>query len=59
MKHYPVMLGEVIGALSPQDGETYLDGTFGNGGYSGAILESTNCNLNLRPGFGLLKHRFP
>ncbi len=45
MKHYPVMLGEVIGALSPQDGETYLDGTFGNGGYSGAILESANCNL--------------
>lgn len=45
MKHYPVMLPEVLAALKPSDGETYLDGTFGNGGYSRAILESSKCHV--------------
>ena len=45
MKHYPVMLSEVLTALAPQDGETYIDGTFGNGGYSEAILNSANCHV--------------
>lgn len=45
MKHFPVMLPEVLTALAPQDGETYVDGTFGNGGYSQAILEAANCNV--------------
>lgn len=45
MKHYPVMLPEVLSALSPQDGETYVDGTFGNGGYSEAFLKAANCNV--------------
>lgn len=45
MKHYPVMLPEVMAALSPVDGETYLDGTFGNGGYSREILSSSDCQL--------------
>jgi len=45
MKHYPVMLPEVLSALSPKDGETYVDGTFGNGGYSEAFLKATNCNV--------------
>ena len=31
--HYPVMLAEVLAALSPKDTETYVDGTFGGGGY--------------------------
>ena len=31
-KHIPVMLNEVLAALNPQDGETYVDATFGNGG---------------------------
>ncbi len=43
--HYPVMLGEVLTALEPLSGETYLDGTFGNGGYTQAILEAADCNV--------------
>ncbi len=43
--HLPVMRDEVVAALSPAEGETYLDGTFGAGGYSLAILEAANCNL--------------
>lgn len=39
-KHIPVMLKEVLEHLSPQDGETYVDATFGNGGYSEAILKA-------------------
>jgi len=43
--HYPVMLSEVISCLNPQDGETIVDCTFGAGGYSLAILNSSNCNV--------------
>ena len=45
MKHYPVMLPEVLQALNMQSGETCVDGTFGNGGYSQAILEGADCNV--------------
>ena len=45
MKHYPVMLPEVLNALAIQSGETCVDGTFGNGGYSEAILESADCSV--------------
>jgi len=45
VSHYPVMLPEVLSALAPQDGETYVDGTFGNGGYSEAFLKAVNCNV--------------
>ncbi len=43
--HIPVMLSEVLDYLSPKQGEIYVDGTFGAGGYSEAILKSTNCKL--------------
>ncbi len=36
--HLPVMLGEVLARLAPAAGETIVDGTFGAGGYSRAIL---------------------
>jgi 16S rRNA (cytosine1402-N4)-methyltransferase len=43
--HYPVMLPEVLSALAPQDGAVYVDGTFGAGGYSAAILEAAQCTV--------------
>ncbi len=44
-KHIPVMLNEVLSALAPKDGETYVDATFGNGGYSEALLRAANCRV--------------
>ncbi len=44
-KHIPVMLQEVLAALNPQKGEVYVDATFGNGGYTKAILEAANCKV--------------
>ena len=37
--HIPVLLDEVIAILAPRDEATYVDGTFGAGGYAKAILE--------------------
>lgn len=45
MKHYPVMLPEVLDALDIRAGETYVDGTFGNGGYSEAFLRGGDCHV--------------
>ncbi len=39
-RHVPVMLAEVLAALQPKYGETIIDGTFGAGGYSRAIIEA-------------------
>jgi len=36
--HIPVLLDEVIAGLAPQAGEIHVDGTFGAGGYSRALL---------------------
>jgi len=36
--HVPVLLDEVIAGLAPQPGETHVDGTFGAGGYTRALL---------------------
>lgn len=38
--HIPVLLDEVIAGLSPKAGEIHVDGTFGAGGYSKAILDT-------------------
>ena len=37
-KHYPVLLNEIISIISPQYGGTFIDCTFGYGGFSNAIL---------------------
>ncbi|MBA3813779.1 MAG: 16S rRNA (cytosine(1402)-N(4))-methyltransferase RsmH [Alphaproteobacteria bacterium] len=41
--HKPVMVEEVLETLALRDQETYIDATFGTGGYSAAILENENC----------------
>ncbi len=38
--HYPVMLPEVLEFLRPLPGGVYVDGTFGAGGYTAAILDA-------------------
>ena len=38
-KHHPVMLDQVLSIISPQHGGTFIDCTFGGGGYSRAILK--------------------
>ena len=43
--HLPVMLHEVLEAIEPRDGASYVDGTFGGGGYSRAILEAADCRV--------------
>ena len=44
-RHHPVMLSEVIQALEPKDGAIVIDGTFGAGGYTKAILDSADCKV--------------
>ena len=44
-KHYPVMLDQVLSIISPQHGGTFIDCTFGGGGYSKAILEFPNTRV--------------
>jgi 16S rRNA (cytosine1402-N4)-methyltransferase len=43
--HVPVMLAEVLAQLRPRADETYVDGTFGAGGYTSAILDSVPCQV--------------
>ena len=47
--HKPVLLKEVIEALLPagrsHDGAIFVDGTFGAGGYTSALLEAANCTV--------------
>jgi 16S rRNA (cytosine1402-N4)-methyltransferase len=43
--HIPVLVREVVDALQPAGGERYLDGTFGAGGYTMALLDKADCQV--------------
>lgn len=45
MKHFPVMKDDVLDALAPKDTEKFVDGTFGAGGYTRAILECAGTSV--------------
>jgi len=64
--HIPVMLEDVMTALEPRDGGLYVDGTFGRGGYTEAILNAASnkvFGVDRDPSaitFGAeLSHRYP
>ena len=44
-KHYPVLLNELVSIISPQHGGTFIDCTFGQGGYSKKILSYKNTKI--------------
>ena len=44
-RHIPVLLSEVIESLAPEDNQLFIDGTFGAGGYTRAILRAANCRV--------------
>ncbi len=45
VKHYPVLLKEIISVISPQHGGTFIDCTFGQGGYTKEILKYENTKV--------------
>ena len=45
IKHYPVLLNEIISIITPQHGGTFIDCTFGQGGYTKEILSHKNTNV--------------
>jgi len=45
VKHYPVLLKEIISVISPQHGGTFIDCTLGQGGYTKEILKHQNTKV--------------
>ena len=45
MSHLAVMTKELLEHLAPKDGGVYVDGSFGGGGHTRAVLESANCSV--------------
>ncbi len=41
--HVPVLKDAMLSLVAPRDGGIYVDGTFGGGGYSRALLEAASC----------------
>ena len=44
-KHYPVLLNEILSIITPQHGGTFIDCTFGQGGYTKKILDYKNTQV--------------
>ena len=64
-KHFPVLLKELISIVSPLYGGTFIDCTFGQGGYSKKILENKNNSViaidrdkDVNPNAEVLKKKF-
>ena len=45
IKHYPVLLKEIISVITPQHGGTFIDCTLGQGGYTKEILKHKNTKV--------------
>ena len=65
-KHYPVLLSEVISVITPQRGGTFIDFTFGQGGYSKKILSfkdtrviALDRDIESKKKADLIKDKFP
>jgi 16S rRNA (cytosine1402-N4)-methyltransferase len=43
--HVPVLLDAVLATLAPRADAVYVDGTFGGGGYSEAVLTAARCRV--------------
>ena len=44
-RHIPVLVDEIVLALAPKPGSLIVDGTFGLGGYSRALLQAAPCRI--------------
>lgn len=45
VRHVSVLAAAVVATLAPQQGALYVDGTFGGGGYSQALLAAADCRV--------------
>jgi len=45
LPHIPVLLSEILDALKPTNGASYIDATFGAGGYTSALLDAAACSV--------------
>ena len=43
--HIPVMTGQILATLAPRPGAIYVDGTFGAGGMTTALLDAAPCTV--------------